>query len=92
MGELLTKHHGGSSVDGDGFGGQSPSRQGAGAELSDPPKLGFDGGGASGLFSGKRFFFRRFLDEGINRANRRHEAVSEGRGRVPGAGGPWAAP
>ena len=40
----------GGGVDGDGFGGNSPSRQGAGKETSVPPKLVFDGGGASELF------------------------------------------
>ena len=35
-----------SSVDGDGPGGRSPSRQGAGTGSSEPPKLVGDGGGA----------------------------------------------
>ena len=36
MGELLTEHDGGGGVDGEGSGGQSPSRQGAGTGSSDP--------------------------------------------------------
>ena len=36
MGELLTEHDGGGGVDGEGSGGQSPSRQGAGTGPSDP--------------------------------------------------------
>ena len=41
MGELLTEHHGGGVVKGDGSGGQSPSRQGVGTGPFDPPELGF---------------------------------------------------
>ena len=37
---------GSSGVDGDGFGGRSPSRQGAGTGPPEPPKLVGDGGGA----------------------------------------------
>ena len=37
---------GSSGVDGDGSGGRSPSRQGAGTGPSEPPKLVGDGGGA----------------------------------------------
>ena len=37
---------GSSGVDGDGSGGRSPSRQGAGIGPSEPPKLVSDGGGA----------------------------------------------
>jgi hypothetical protein len=40
----------GGGVDGDGSGGNSPSRQGAGTEISIPPKLVFDGGGTAELF------------------------------------------
>ena len=39
MGELLTEHDGGGGVDGEGSGGQSPSRQGAGTGPSDPRNL-----------------------------------------------------
>ena len=39
MGELLTEHRGGGDVDGDGSGGQSPSRQGARTGPSDPRNL-----------------------------------------------------
>ena len=39
MGELLTEHDGGGSVDGEGSGGQSPSRQGARTGTSDPRNL-----------------------------------------------------
>jgi hypothetical protein len=37
-------------TNGDGFGGTSPSRQGAGTETFCPPKFVFDGGGAAELF------------------------------------------
>ena len=50
MGELLTEHDGGGGVDGEGSGGQSPSRQGAGTETSVPRNLVSAGGGATGLF------------------------------------------
>ena len=46
MGELLTENHGGGVVEGDGSGGQSPSRQGAGTGTIWLPKLVGDGGGA----------------------------------------------
>ena len=39
MGELLTEHDGADGVDGEGSGGQSPSRQGAGTGPSDPRNL-----------------------------------------------------
>ena len=50
MGELLTEHDGGGGVDGEGSGGQSPSRQGAGTGTSDPQNLVFGGGEATELF------------------------------------------
>ena len=37
-------------IDGDGSGGTSPSRQGAGTETFCPPNLPFGGGGAAELF------------------------------------------
>ena len=37
-------------IDGDGSGGTSPSRQGAGTETFCPPNLPFGGGGAVELF------------------------------------------
>jgi hypothetical protein len=40
----------GGGVDGDGSRGNSPSQQGAGTEISVPPKLVFDGGSAAKLF------------------------------------------
>ena len=57
-GGLLThrcKKHGWSmkmmvGIDGDGSGGTSPSRQGAGTETFYPPNLPFGGGGAAELF------------------------------------------
>ena len=39
MGELLTEHDGDGGVDGEGSGGQSPSRQGARTGPSDPRNL-----------------------------------------------------
>jgi hypothetical protein len=42
---------------GDGSGGTSPSRQGAGTENFCPPKFVFDGGGAAELFWEKRQLF-----------------------------------
>ena len=39
MGELLTEHDGGGGVDGEGSGGQTLSRQGAGTGPSDPRNL-----------------------------------------------------
>ena len=43
---LLPPHRGSNGVDGDGPGGRSLSRQGAGIGPSEPPKLVGDGGGA----------------------------------------------
>ena len=40
----------GGGVDGDGFQGNSPSRQGAGTEIYVPRTRVFDGGGATELF------------------------------------------
>src|SRR3954464_1742496 len=37
-------------IDGDGSGGTSPSRQGAGTETFYPPNLPFGGGGATEIF------------------------------------------
>ena len=37
-------------IDGDGSGGTSPSRQGAGTETFYPPNLPFGGGGAMEVF------------------------------------------
>ena len=45
---------GGGGVDGDGSGGTSPSRQGAGIETSVPRIRVFGGGGALELFWGNR--------------------------------------
>jgi hypothetical protein len=44
-------------TDGDGSGGTSPSRQGAGTETSVPRNFFFDGGGAAELFKEKRQLF-----------------------------------
>jgi hypothetical protein len=41
-------------TDGDGSGGTSPYRQGAGTETSVPPKFVFNGGGAAELLWEKR--------------------------------------
>jgi hypothetical protein len=49
MGDRNVNGYGG-GVDGDGSGGNSPSRQAAGTEIFVPPKLVFDGGGAAELF------------------------------------------
>ena len=45
---------GGGAVDGDGSGGNSPSRQGAETETSVPRIRVLDGGGALELFCGNR--------------------------------------
>jgi hypothetical protein len=44
-------------TDGDGFGGTSPSQQGAGTENFCPPKFILDGGGAAELFWEKHRLF-----------------------------------
>ena len=48
--KLLTKHHGGSTVDEDGSGGTSPSRQGTGTEASIPRIRVFNLGNARACF------------------------------------------
>ena len=50
MGELLTKHHGGRMVDGDGTGGTTLSRQSARIETFVPRIRVLDGGGARTRF------------------------------------------
>ena len=50
----------GGGVDGDGSGGNSPSRQGAETETSVPRIRVLDGGGALELFWGNRRSFREF--------------------------------
>ena len=51
---------GGGGVDGDGSGGNSPSRQGAETETSVPRIRVLDGGGALELFWENRRFFHEF--------------------------------
>ena len=51
---------GGGGVDGDGSGGNSPSRQGAETETSVPRIRVFGGGGATELFWRNRRFFLGF--------------------------------
>ena len=51
----------GGGVDGDGSGGNSPSRQGAGTETSVPRTLVSAGGGATELFVDEWFSPRNFL-------------------------------
>ena len=57
---------GGSNVDGDGSGGDSPSRQGAGTGTSGPPKLAGDGGGDRKPFWKKRLDIQGFRDREVN--------------------------
>ena len=61
---------GGSNVDVDESGGTSPSRQGAGAGNSGPPKLVGDGGGDRNRFWKKGLDFQGFLDGRINKSRR----------------------
>ena len=69
MGELLTEHDGGGGVDGDGFRGHFPARQGAGTETS-VPRIGVSRwrrrpwslSGVSSIgtvFLGRKGFYRR---------------------------------
>ena len=57
---------GGSNVDGDGSGGDSPSRQGAEIGTSGPPKLAGDGGGDRKPFWKKRLDIQGFRDREVN--------------------------
>ena len=52
-------------IDGDGFGGTSPSRKGTGIETFCPPNLPFGGDGVVELFVAGGWLFRVFASGGI---------------------------
>ena len=74
MGELLTEHNGGGGVDGEGSGGQSPSRQGAGTGPSDP-RNGVSWRRSTEMYSGVSSIVLGFTPWGLFMVQR---AASEG--------------